>query len=87
MRRIDADKTGYLHYFIDRHAGDPEIAALSVDDLRASRIVVVEPTPIPDDELERTAAWIRSWGMLRETEDAGSLVDFGVQSAAHHAAE
>lgn len=88
VRRIDADKRKYLHYFIDYHAlYDPEVATLRVDDLRASRIVVVEPAPIPEDELERTAAWIRSWGMLRETEDAASLVDFQVQSGAHRAAE
>ncbi len=88
VRRIDADKGSYLHYFIDHHArNDPEIAALGVDDLRQSRIVVIEPAPIPDHELERTAAWIRSWGMLRETGDAASLVDIEMQSAAHQAAE
>ena len=38
----------------------------------------VEPAPIPAHELERTAAWIRSWGMLRETADAASLVDFEI---------
>ena len=88
VRRIDADKGSYLHYFLDHHArNDPEIAALGVGDLRQSRIVVIEPAPIPDHELERTAAWIRSWGMLRETGDAASLVDIEMQSAAHQAAE
>ena len=84
VRRIDTDKRSYLRYFIDYHARtDPEIAALRADELRESRIVVVEPAPIPDRELERTAAWIRSWGMLRETDDPASLVDREVQSAAH----
>ena len=88
VRRINADKKKYLHYFIDYHGkNDPDIGALSVKDLRASRIVVVEPAPIPDTELQRTADWIRSWGMLRETEEAVSLVDLKVQSAAHQAAE
>ena len=88
VRRIGADKRRYLRYFIDHHARtDPEIAELRVDDLRESRIVVVEPAPIPDIELERTAAWIRSWGMLRETDDAAALVDRAVQSAAHQAAQ
>ena len=86
VRRIDADKGRYLRYFIDYHGADPEIAALSAGDLRESRIVVVEPAPIPDAELARTAAWIRSWGMLRGTDDPASLVDREVQSAAHRAA-
>ncbi len=86
VRRIDADKGRYLRYFIDYHGADPEIAALSAGDLRESRIVVVEPAPIPDAELARTAAWIRSWGMLRGTGDPASLVDREVQSAAHRAA-
>ena len=86
VRRIDADKRAYLHYFIDHHATDPEIAALGVEDLRESRIVVVEPAPIPAHELERTAAWIRGWGMLRRTDDAAALVDQELQSAAHQAA-
>ena len=85
VRRIDADKGRYLRYFIDYHGADPEIAALSAGDLRESRIVVVEPAPIPDAELARTAAWIRSWGMLRGTDDPASLVDREVQSAAHRA--
>ncbi len=86
VRRIDADKGRYLRYFIDYHGADPEIAALSAGDLRESRIVVVEPAPIPDAELARTAAWIRSWGMLRGTGDPDSLVDREVQTAAHRAA-
>ena len=27
-------------------------------------IVVTDPMPIPQDEAERTAAWMRSWGLL-----------------------
>jgi len=35
VRRINADKRAYLHYFIDYYAkSDPEIAALKVEDLR-----------------------------------------------------
>src|ERR1700729_2064657 len=65
VRRIRADKRAYLHYFIDYHKRtDPEIGKLSVDDLRESRIVVVDPLPIPAEELQRTYEWVRSWGML-----------------------
>ena len=71
VRRINNDKESYLHYFIDHHK---DLDDLSVSDLRASRIVVVEPAPIPEQELERTADWIKSWGMLGQTEDHLDLV-------------
>ena len=78
VKRINADKKKYLQYFIDYHKEkDPEIGTLSVSDLKGSRIVVVEPAPIPEDELERTADWIKSWGMLGQTEDAAALVAQG----------
>ena len=78
VKRINANKKKYLRYFIDYHKEkDPEIGTLSVSDLKGSRIVVVEPAPIPEDELERTADWIKSWGMLGQTEDAAALVAQG----------
>jgi hypothetical protein len=55
VRRINANKRAYLHYFIDHHGqDDPEIAALTIDDLRESRLVVCDPAPIPLDEMQRT---------------------------------
>jgi|TARA_B110000259_G_scaffold77137_1_gene90423 NitT/TauT family transport system substrate-binding protein len=75
VKRINADKKKYLQYFIDYHkVRDPEIGTLTVSDLRESRIVVVEPAPIPEDELERTANWIKGWGMLTQTDDHNNLV-------------
>ena len=39
VRRINADKRAYLHYFIDYHkAKDAAIGALTIDDLRESRL-------------------------------------------------
>src|SRR5690242_14125723 len=88
VRRINADKKAYLHYFIDYHkARDPEIGTLDVEDLRESRIVVVDPAPIPEIELQRTYAWVRSWGMLDQTDSPLDLVNMKVQSQAHVAAE
>ncbi|HUI96695.1 MAG TPA: hypothetical protein VLX44_13140 [Xanthobacteraceae bacterium] len=88
VRRINANKRAYLHYFIDYYAeSDPEIAALKVEDLRESRLVVCDPAPIPPDEMERTFAWLRSWGMLEETASPLDLVDAQVQNHAHVAAE
>src|ERR1700681_1034875 len=76
VRRIAADKRKYLRYFIDYHkAKDPEIAALKVDDLRESRLVVCDPAPIPLDEMQRTYDWLKSWGMLEETASPRELVD------------
>ncbi len=88
VRRINADKRGYLHYFIDYYAkSDPEIAALKVEDLRESRLVVCDPAPIPLDEMQRTYDWLKSWGMLEETASPLQLVNMDVQSHAHQAAE
>jgi NitT/TauT family transport system substrate-binding protein len=88
VRRINADKAAYMHYFLDYHKKkDPEIGQLTVDDLRESRIVIIDPAPIPADELERTAAWVKSWGMLEDTEKATDLVNLSVQDAGHAAAE
>jgi NitT/TauT family transport system substrate-binding protein len=88
VRRINANKQAYLHYFIDYHkAKDPEIGTLKPEDLRASRLVVVDPAPIPADELQRTYEWVKSWGMLEETESPLQLVNIKVQTQAHVAAE
>ena len=87
VKRINADKAKYLSYFIDYHAKkDPEIAALRPEDLRASRIVVVDPAPIPLDEMQRTYDWLKSWGMLEQTASPLQLVDLQVQQAAHSVA-
>ena len=88
VRRINADKRAYLHYFIDYYAKtDPEIAALKVEDLRESRLVVCDPAPIPLDEMQRTYDWLKSWGMLEETASPLDLVNMDVQRHAHQAAE
>src|SRR5438874_11042539 len=53
VRRINANKRAYLHYFIDYHKRtDPDVGQLTIDDLREGRIVVVDPTPIPAEELQ-----------------------------------
>jgi NitT/TauT family transport system substrate-binding protein len=88
VRRINADKRAYLHYFIDYHkAGDPEIGQLQPGDIRESRIVVCDPAPIPLDEMERTYEWLKSWGMLEQTASPLELVNMQVQQHAHIAAE
>jgi NitT/TauT family transport system substrate-binding protein len=88
VRRINANKKAYLRYFIDYHkAKDPEIGTLTPDDLRESRIVVVDPAPIPADEMQRTYDWVKSWGMLEETHSPLQLVNIDVQQRAHVAVQ
>jgi NitT/TauT family transport system substrate-binding protein len=84
VRRINADKRKYLHYFIDYHKDkDKEIGTLKIDDLRESRLVVCDPAPIPAEELQRTYNWVKSWGMLQQTDSALDLVNLEVQTRAH----
>jgi len=88
VRRINANKRSYLHYFIDYHGkSDPEIAALKVEDLRESRLQVCDPAPIPPDEMQRTYDWLKSWDMLEETASPAQLVNLEVQHFAHNAAK
>ena len=84
VRRINADKRAYLHYFIDYHGkSDPEVAALKVEDLREGRSVVCDPAPIPLDEMQRTYDWLKSWGMLEQTASPLQLVNADVHRVAH----
>ena len=86
VRRINADKSKYMHYFIDYHGkADPEIAALKVGDLRTSRLVVTDPAPVPPDELKRTYDWLKGWGMLEEVAAPEQLINVELQNAAHAA--
>jgi NitT/TauT family transport system substrate-binding protein len=89
VRRINANKSAYMHYFIDYHIqrGETDVALLKVSDLPESRLVVTDPSPIPAEELQRTADWLKSWGMLEKTETPATLVDDEVQRHAHIAAE
>jgi NitT/TauT family transport system substrate-binding protein len=84
VRRINADKRKYLQYFIDCHKDDPDVARLTVDDLRPSRLMVVDPAPIPEDEARRTYEWMRSWGLLGDI-SWQELCDVERQTAAHSA--
>jgi NitT/TauT family transport system substrate-binding protein len=86
VRRINADKRAYLHYFIDYHkTKEPEIAALAVADLRESRVQVCDPAPIPLEEMQRTYDWLKSWGMLDATVSPLDLVNLHIQQLAHAA--
>ena len=84
VRRINADKAKYMHYFIDYHGKtDPEVAALEVSGLSEGRLVVCDPAPIPGDEMARTTAWLKGWGMIEDQFQPHQLVNAELQSAAH----
>jgi len=86
VKRINANKRAYLHYFIDYHKDkDPEIGTLKPEDIRESRIVVCDPAPIPIEEMQRTVEWLKSWGMLEQTDSPMALVNARVQQDAHSA--
>jgi NitT/TauT family transport system substrate-binding protein len=86
VKRINANKKAYLHYFIDYHKGkDAEIGTLKPEDIREGRIVVCDPAPIPIDEMQRTYDWLKSWGMLEQTASPLELVNVHVQNQAHSA--
>ena len=86
VRRINANKRKYLHYFIDYHkAENPDLARLKPEDIPEGRLVVCDPAPIPADEAQRTYEWLRSWGMLEQTASPVQLVNTEVQQHAHAA--
>jgi hypothetical protein len=76
-----------MHYFIDYYKDkDPEIASLKVSDLRESRVYLVDPAPIPKDELQRTYEWMKSWDFLERASCASDLVDIDIQKDGHQRA-
>ena len=70
---------------IDLGGSTITLEALTIDDFRPSRIQLVDPMPIPEDELRRTYQWMRSWDMLDDVGEE-SLIDAILQSQAHGAA-
>jgi len=85
VKRINANKPAYMHHFIDYHVnqGETDVGKLKVSDLRESPIVVTDPAPIPADELQRTADWLKSWNMLEKTDSPDALINRDVQHYAH----
>jgi NitT/TauT family transport system substrate-binding protein len=89
VRRINDNNSAYMRYFIDYHVkrGETDVGLLEASDLRESRVVVTDPSPISADELQRTADWLKSWRMLEKTKTPTALVNDEVQHHAHIRAE
>lgn len=82
VRRINADKRSYLHYFIDNEKG-AEVKALKLDDFNLNRIVFVEPgKPIPHEQLMRTYDWMVSWNLIDPGHEVQDLVNTQVMAPA-----
>jgi NitT/TauT family transport system substrate-binding protein len=83
VRRINADKRRYLHYYTREYAGYPEVEALTPDDFNLGRIQVKAPGPIPEAEARWDWEWMASWGVLQGEFDAATQINTTVQQMAH----
>lgn len=86
VRRVNADKRKYVQYFIDYYKDDPLVAALTPEDFNLGRIQVVEPGPIPEEELRRTYEWMVSWNLIDTGLGTDDLVQTDVMEKAQQLA-
>jgi NitT/TauT family transport system substrate-binding protein len=83
VRRINADKRRYVHYYQDDYQGYPEVEALTPDDFNLGRIQVKAPEPIPEADARWDWEWMASWGVLSGAFDATAQINAALQQAAH----
>jgi NitT/TauT family transport system substrate-binding protein len=76
---INADKKKYLRHIIGDVPSD--LARLEPEDFRLSRLKYIEPRPYPEEEFERTRAWMLSWGLVPPDASFEQLVDNRVSAA------
>jgi ABC-type nitrate/sulfonate/bicarbonate transport system substrate-binding protein len=86
VRRINADKRGYVSYFIRDWAGHPEVTALRPEDFNLGRIQLKEPGPIPESEARWAWEWMASWGLLQGPFDVSSQINRRLEREAHELA-
>jgi NitT/TauT family transport system substrate-binding protein len=74
VRRINANKRGYLSYFIEREKGT-EVKELTIEDFNLNRIIFVEPgKPIPEEQLMQTYRWMVSWNLIEAGHEVQELI-------------
>jgi ABC-type nitrate/sulfonate/bicarbonate transport system substrate-binding protein len=83
VRRINADKRSYLHYFTREYLDYAEVATLTPDDFTLGRIQVKVPEPIPEAEARWDWEWMSSWGLLHGAFEATTQINATLQQAAH----
>ncbi len=82
VRRINADKRAYLHYFIEYEKG-AEVKTLTPDDFNLNRLIFVEPgKPIPQEQLLRTYDWMVSWNLIDAGHEVQDLINSEVMAPA-----
>ena len=82
VRRLNADKKKYVHYFIDYDPAE-EVQALTEADFNLNRLVYIEPgTPIPEDEFQRTYEWMVSWDLIGAGHSAEDLINTEIAALA-----
>jgi ABC-type nitrate/sulfonate/bicarbonate transport system substrate-binding protein len=83
VRRINADKRCYVHYYKRDYEGYPEVEALTMDDFNLGRIQMKAPEPIPEADARWDWEWMSSWGVLSGAFDATAQINASLQRAAH----
>ena len=85
VRRINADKRRYLHYFLPEKlvSSNPELAAITSADIPLGRIQVKEPGPIPEDEARWAWEWMAGWGVLDGAFDPSTQFNRQLEQAAY----
>lgn len=73
VRRINADKRNYFHYIVEGIPAD--LGRLDPEDFDFSRLRCVPPRPYPEEDFERTRAWMVGWGLLAEDACFEEIVD------------
>jgi NitT/TauT family transport system substrate-binding protein len=73
VRKINADITPYLHYFVEEVPAD--IVELSTSDLHLNRLRFIEPAPYPQDQFDRTFDWMVGWGLIAPDAGFEEIVD------------
>lgn len=86
VERINADKRGYVSYFIREAPNHPQVQALTPNDFDLSRIQVQEPRPISEAEARWSWQWMASWGFLEGEFDLDTQINRSVERLAHEAA-
>ena len=83
VRRINADKQSYLHYFIELDSA-PEVQALTLDDFNLNRLQYMEPGQlIPQWQLMNTYNWMISRNLIDAGHAVEDLVDTQVMTLAN----
>ncbi len=79
VQLINADKKKYIHHIIDDLP--PELSILGPEDFKLSRLKYVEPRLYPEEEFDRTRAWMLSWGLVPPDAAFEDLVDNRIGAA------